>query len=262
MKLRFMSDLHLEFYPSPAEMWMPSLDDSDVFILAGDIFADNSYSPAWLARLLKQYDVIYVPGNHEPYGSYFTMPNYYAACKQAQELAGDEHKIHYGSRFVVIKDDVRFICTTMWTDFNKENWITMKHAQRGMNDYERIIVNENRKKLKPDMVLVEHRLNYGFVAAELAKPWHGKTVVVTHHAPCSLSSLEHYKGDELTYCYFRDMPELVEQANLWIHGHMHNTSDYVIGDKPGFGRIVTNPRGYDWHSGLNPDFNELKTITL
>ena len=34
---------------------------------------------------------------------------------------------------------------------------------------------------------------------------------------------------------------------LWIHGHMHNRSDYMIGDT----RIVCNPRGYaghDWHA--------------
>lgn len=29
-------------------------------------------------------------------------------------------------------------------------------------------------------------------------------------------------------------------VKLWVHGHMHNASDYVIGDT----RVVCNPKGY------------------
>jgi hypothetical protein len=33
---------------------------------------------------------------------------------------------------------------------------------------------------------------------------------------------------------------MVDQVDVWCHGHMHNSSDYTVGD----GRVLCNPRGY------------------
>jgi Icc-related predicted phosphoesterase len=43
------------------------------------------------------------------------------------------------------------------------------------------------------------------------------------------------------------------KAGLWIHGHIHTSSDYVIGGT----RVVANPRGYPHKNGgqENPSFD-------
>jgi Icc-related predicted phosphoesterase len=71
-----------------------------------------------------------------------------------------------------------------------------------------------------------------------------KFVVVVHHAPSSASVAECYKGDLLMNGnFYTDLSEFIldrPQIKLWVHGHMHNRSDYEIGDT----RVVCNPRGY------------------
>ena len=48
----------------------------------------------------------------------------------------------------------------------------------------------------------------------------------------------------------RDRSTLIEahQPTLWVHGHVHNSSDYRVGTT----RIVCNPHGYGFE---NPDFD-------
>jgi Icc-related predicted phosphoesterase len=71
-----------------------------------------------------------------------------------------------------------------------------------------------------------------------------KYVVVTHHAPTPLSIAKCYKEDRLMNGAFHsDLSEFImdrPQIKLWTHGHMHNVSDYVVGET----RVVCNPRGY------------------
>jgi len=67
-------------------------------------------------------------------------------------------------------------------------------------------------------------------------------VVITHHAPCSLSVSPKYKT-ELTNCfYICDQSELIRKKKpaFWIHGHIHEAVDYKLYDT----RIVSNPFGY------------------
>jgi len=75
----------------------------------------------------------------------------------------------------------------------------------------------------------------------------GSYIVVGHHAPSSLSTAEQYKHDTLMNGAFRsELDEFImdrPQIKLWFHGHMHNNSNYWIGET----RVVCNPRGYVGH---------------
>jgi Icc-related predicted phosphoesterase len=74
-----------------------------------------------------------------------------------------------------------------------------------------------------------------------------KFVVVTHHAPSPLSIAEFYKNDRLMNGAFHsDLTDFIldrPQIALWCHGHMHNNSNYWVGES----RVVCNPRGYIGH---------------
>src|SRR5690606_800255 len=86
-----------------------------------------------------------------------------------------------------------------------------------------------------------HQDSRAFLARELAsRPL--PTVVVTHHLPHSRSIPERFKGDPTNAAYASDLSGMVDDgaAALWIHGHMHDSCDYVVGGT----RIVSNARGY------------------
>ena len=89
----------------------------------------------------------------------------------------------------------------------------------------------------------------------------GSYVVVGHHAPSSLSTAEQYRHDTLMNGAFRselhDFIEQRPQIRLVCHGHMHNNSNYWIGET----RIVCNPRGYAGHESI-ADWFKLQYIEV
>lgn len=51
-----------------------------------------------------------------------------------------------------------------------------------------------------------------------------------------------YKGSSLNASFVSDLSDLLElyRLALWIHGHMRDSFDYVVGGT----RVIANPRGY------------------
>ena len=62
MRLRILSDLHLEFHD-----WTPPTVDADAVVLAGDIDVGVD-GLTWARQNFASLPVVYVPGNHEFYG--------------------------------------------------------------------------------------------------------------------------------------------------------------------------------------------------
>jgi Icc-related predicted phosphoesterase len=94
---------------------------------------------------------------------------------------------------------------------------------------------------------------------ELSQKFDGPTVVVTHHAPSPRSIAPKFADSELNPAFTSNLEPLIEhyQPALWVHGHMHNSSDYKIGQT----RVVCNPRGY-FPDELNPLFNPDLVVDL
>ena len=88
-----------------------------------------------------------------------------------------------------------------------------------------------------------------WLTQELNRPFDGKTVVVTHHAPV----LDHMGDDHpghLIAAYANNWTELLGKADLWVYGHTHVAADF---SKEGC-RVVSNPRGYPGqNTGFDPD---------
>ncbi|OZB36293.1 MAG: hypothetical protein B7X44_06560 [Halothiobacillus sp. 15-55-196] len=136
-------------------------------------------------------------------------------------------------------------------------------AQQQMNDYQTIHLRRRHeggeKMMTPSDALDFHQESRAFIERELAVPFEGKTVVVTHHAP-SKESIDQKGKEEVGEAlarlsrdamYASHLDHLVERADLWIHGHTHVSLDYPIGK----GRVVSNPRGYGGIAevaGFNP----------
>jgi len=234
MKLNVLSDLHL----GQGEL-APPANDADVVVLAGDI-ARPAEAVAWALRLEKP--VLYVPGNHEFYGG--------SIDGSAGELARlcEGTPIHLLDDEALLIGNVRFLGSTLWTDFmlfgdGPARQAAMDEALRFMRDYSRIRCREALPDLltPPDSVSLFRR-HAAWLAGELARPHDGPTVVVTHHAPSRASIHPRFEASLLNACFVSDLEHLMGAARvqLWIHGHTHDSFDYVLKGT----RVVCNPRGY------------------
>ena len=222
--------------PSPAP-------DYDVLIAAGDIHDPASKGVAWLAQRAGGKPVIYVPGNHEWYAHNqpFTVKS---ETQAARELA-DKSGVHFLMDEAVIIDGVRFLCSTLWTDWelNGNAAAAMGYASMGMNDHIVIYPEDVGRALSPRQSQSWHLASRYWLAEELPKTgdW-DTTVVVTHHLPHPRSVSPRFEGSLLNPAFASDLSELVESsaAALWVHGHTHDSCDYVAGAT----RVVCNPKGY------------------
>ena len=137
-------------------------------------------------------------------------------------------------------DGVRFLGTSLWTDL-----CTVRiSCRRGAICPERDerpsphISGRRRRPLSPEL----HESSLAWRTASLQVPFAGKTVVVTHHLPHPGSIHPRFADDALAPAFCSDLSELVESsgAALWVHGHTHESCDYVAGGT----RVVCNPKGY------------------
>ena len=238
MKIHPVSDVHNEFgvlkYNPP---------ECDVVVCAGDIHPGVA-GVIWAGETygsLAGQPVIYVAGNHEFYGKRRLNRHYEKMQEKADSLG-----VHFLQNKTVVIGGVRFIGCTLWTDFDLfgDQPLAMIRAHNRMNDYRQILWDIG-VPLTPHHILREFKTSFDFLQDELAKPFSGKTVVITHHAPCEQSCPPQYKGHGLNPCYASKLERFVEitKPNLWVHGHCHDATNYTVGNT----NVVLNPRGYVGH---------------
>jgi Icc-related predicted phosphoesterase len=247
MKLHILSDLHLEFAP-----FHPPATDADVVILAGDIHVGKK-AIDWAKTNFPDKPVLYILGNHEYYGKAF--PKHVEDLKQL--AAGSNIHVLENDRHTI--GSVTFLGCTLWTDFQLfgDPRIAGAQATERMNDYRKIRVSPEYRKLRSLDTAIIHRKSRRWLESELANQA-PQTVVITHHAPSDRSIPADYQGHMLSAAYASRLDDLVAQsgAALWVHGHIHSQQNYTIGGTP----IVCNPRGYP--DEPNPQFQPGLTIAL
>jgi predicted phosphodiesterase len=237
MRIQLASDLHLEWLARnvPSARLVERVPDVDVLVLAGDIakgpqalelFAD------WPVP-----DIVYIAGNHEFYG------REWEATRAEVRSAARGTRVHFLDNEAVVLNGVRFLGATLWTDFELPGLgidpaTAMAAVQEALLDY-RHIRTASGPLLAAD-TLRDHRVARAWLERELQVPHAGPTVVVTHHAPHPLSVHPRYAGDPVNAGFVSDLTPLLEQADLWLHGHVHDSFDYRVGRA----RVVCNPAGY------------------
>lgn len=240
MKLHILSDVHVEF-----EDFEPPATKADVVLLAGDIHVGTK-GLEWAKARFPSTPVIYVLGNHEYYGK--ALPKH---TRRMRELSQDSNvQVLENERAVI--DGVVFLGCTLWTDFRLfgDPRIAGYEATQKMTDYKKIRVSPAYRRLRSIDTSGEHHKSLQWLKKELATCSPDKTVIVTHHAPSAKSLPESYAGDLLSASYVSELDEFVSTCGgaLWVHGHLHSRSDYILGRT----RILCNPRGYPDES--NPEF--------
>ena len=241
MRIQLLSDLHLEF-----EDHEYVNIDSDVVVLAGDIHIKN-LGVKWAIENIKDKPVIYVLGNHEFYGKAY--PKLIGDLKNLAEGTN----VHILERDVVTIGDVNFLGCTLWTNFELfgNPRVAGYQCQQVMTDYKKIRKAPQYSKIRSIDIAMINKRSTKWLAKELKARKGQNNIVVTHHAPSLLSSPEALREDIITAAYVSELSEFIQehQPNYWLHGHLHNSSDYQIGSC----RVFCNPKGYPGEE--NEDYN-------
>ena len=254
MKIQLLSDLHLEVHPAFAP---PPAPGADVLVLAGDIgsyqkgsrltdddFGLRRFSPlhGWPVP------VLFLPGNHE-----YDMLDFdeaHARLRATCERLG----MHWIEREVLLLQGVRFVGTTLWSDFDAlgpaadqpgatlgQQLAAREKAFRAANFYLR--TTGGTRGGEPLLAAQVRDLALEcrqWLQQALAQPHDGTTVVVTHFAPSLRSADPRYGLTPGTAGFCNAWDDLLAGADLWLHGHLHAPSDY----RQGRCRVVANPMGY------------------
>ena len=245
MKIRILSDLHLEFLN-----WRPPKGDEDVVVLAGDI-AEGVFGIQWARECFSRTPIVYVAGNHELYGG-----NLDATPALLREEAR-RHDVHFLDCDEVVIGGVRVLGCTLWANLrlyaadhddnpatrNRVFRKTKLQVARSMSDYLQIRQRAAGPHVMVDDLVRLHHQQRTWLRQALAGPFAGKTVVITHHAPHprSIDAMRRRCTDLAWTAYASDLRELLgPPVSLWIHGHVHDALDYIARGT----RVVCNPRGY------------------
>ena len=267
MKLLVLSDLHVDIWQDEpldpgAHFENRRIDDgADVIVLAGDIH-QGVQAPIWAREAFPGKPIVMVAGNHE-----FYEGHWHASLRDLRETS-QQLGIHFLEDNAVEIDGVRFLGCTLWTDFmlhgEEASSKSATQASFLMSDYHLIRFDQppGAKKrrlyqapdeLRPIDSIERHWASASWLEQQLATGDTARTVVVTHHAPSVKSIPPEFVNDVLSPAYASNLERLMGESAVWIHGHVHDSYDYLVEGT----RVVCNPRGYPDRDmePLNPLFN-------
>jgi predicted phosphohydrolase len=233
IKIRYFSDLHLEFIkPNKIEKFIKNIPTGidEICVLSGDI--GNPYHSNYdifmnfINENFKKTFII--AGNHE----------YYNKTKTIQET--NDFLIEYFLKFNNINflnnsyeyyNNYCFIGTTLWSKINDPRY--------EINDVHNI----------PSFNYIEYnRLNklcIDFLQNALEN--NSNCIVITHHVPSkSLIDLKYNTPQIMPYnqWFYCDMEHVIEtkhdKIKCWIYGHTHTPAINIINNIP----FICNPIGY------------------
>lgn len=252
MKIRLLSDLHTEFRLPYKTEPLAEYRGEDVLVLAGDIAsgATNTLDVLKFFKSQGYKHVVYVPGNHEYYGTSIEAFDEKLILK-TQGMEG----VHFLNPGVVQIDDVLFVGANLWTNFRENNMAPLA-ASAMIADFRYI------KGFSTDKAKELHYKHLDFIKQQYEDRGTKTVVVVTHFLPatqCISPRFENPK-DLLNYYFANDLGEYIESMSdaVWMFGHTHDVVDKRLGTT----RVVANPHGYYTAKDEGQDFNPFKTIVV
>jgi len=248
MRLRYLSDLHLEFIkPNKIERFVSKIPAGidEICILAGDI--GNPYQSNYdifmnfISKNFKKTFVI--SGNHEYYNKTKTIEE---TNEFMRDYFGKFDNISFLNNDCEIYEDYCFIGTTLWSKITNPSY--------EINDVHNI---PNFDYIKYNTL---NMLSVDFLEDSLEN--NDNCVVITHHMPSkSLIDIKYTTQEMQPYnqWFYCNMDNLIEKnqkkIKCWIYGHTHTSSNITLNKIP----FLCNPIGYP-NENVNIDFE--KTIEI
>lgn len=225
MKLRVISDVHVELYKTPYELvkdldtYLPKNDkSSEILILAGDIgiaTLNGKIHPSYY--LILEYfrsrwqHIILVPGNHE----YYHCSVSYEKVDEILKNTCEELDIHYLNKGVLQMFGYTFLGCCLWSK---------------INDYSYDNLNSSLKRLlTKDEFINEHRKHRNWIIEECYKRHRKeKLIIITHYVPTyKLIDKKYLTPNYLptASAYVTELQDIIKAfshcISYWICGHSH-----------------------------------------
>lgn len=154
-----------------------------------------------------------IPGNHDYYGA--TLDDTVLA-----RIASDAG-VNFAQKRALTFGTCRLLCCALWTDFALlgDPEMAMERAVMAMPDYSRIR-RADGDLITPGDTAAIHRDHIDWLTRQIAVPWSGQTVIVTHHAP---SAAVAGPVSALSPAFASDLDGWIEthRPDYWFFGHTH-----------------------------------------
>ena len=233
MKIRYLSDLHLEFIkPDKLGKFIgqisPGIDD--ICVLAGDIgIPTHFHYDALMKYVSKNFKKTFViAGNHEYYNKTKTMDE---INLHLEEYFKKYDNITFLNNSYEVYNGYCFVGSTLWSKI-----IDVTYA---INDITKIYDLDYIKYNKLNETCIK------FLDETLDK--NENCIVITHHLPSESLIDSKYKTDFMknyNQWFYSNLDDLIlnqkDKIKCWIYGHTHTPSNVKINDIP----FLCNPIGY------------------
>ena len=235
MKIKLMSDLHMEF--GSKFYFEPMLDT--ILVLAGDICNDLFALDIWLGQICPNFQaVLMVAGNHEFYGHEWAN-----TIKELRTIDKSISNFYFLENDFITFNDITFIGATLWSN---PAWGVFHR----ISDHH--VIAYNGRKLTSDQVSSFNKYSSEYIKYQLENI-KGKKIVITHFGPDP--SLMHPKwqkySDMNTYFWSTGFTDYFQYADLWLYGHTHDSGNQKLDTC----QCICNPYGY-YNYEPNFDFDQ------
>lgn len=271
MKIRIVSDLHVDVNETLDFGFIEKLDETDVVLIAGDIGGSDRVEYKFFKTIngyQKNTPIIAVAGNHLGYDSEGAI---YGKLDEIFMLKGviwpNQHYLN--DEYIEIGDYIIF-GGPMYTDFNlygKDKIATcINTAKIWLNDFRYCQIRDPKvdtptqiRRLTPEDY-IEYFKQFKKSLKKCIKETTKDIIVLTHFAPSKKSISKKYVDQRPTFknpgyylnaCYASNLDTFIKnnpRIKLWVHGHMHDHFDYNIGQC----RVICHPYGYMSETLLQP----------
>lgn len=234
MKLLVLADLHLDEIDDQkvlrelGEQIEEVGKEADALIIAGDLAEEAVFrwqrAIRWLGTKYPTSKTAFIPGNHDYYGANLGTldEELELICAAAGASFAQCRRMDLG--------DTRVLMTTLWTDmrlFEEFGEIRVEESIWNavmMPDYGAIEIGEFGLPITPQDTVDVHTRQRAWLVSQLAEPWDGKTVIVTHHAP---SAAVAGTVTPLSPCFASNIDDIIERyrPDAWIFGHTHRPAE-------------------------------------
>ena len=257
MKIRVLSDLHVDVNELYAAHRAIHLNDDIFTIVAGDTAGTPEEAISWIKQNIRTGLVI--AGNHIVYSG--DRRPIQDLKKQMAQSFSQKSPITFLDQMTGIMskeiNNILFVGTTLYTNYSllpgsSEN-DAMWYAQRHMNDF-RIGYTRDKNRVRP-ITPKDYQRWFLESVKEITRIARAnpqkEIVIITHHCPSGRCCSDGY--NLLNSSYASDLePFILKHPNikLWIAGHIHHRKNFKIGNC----LVLMNPRGYE-HEGEGLGFN-------
>ena len=253
--LQLVSDFHAELMHKSQieeEVLKLKLDDKQDLILAGDIgnIEDGSWIQAVRAFSKACRDVYVVFGNHEFYTRQrWTIAELKEEAKTQTERLSNVFILDREQ--VITKQGVHLVGCTLWS-----NPLDIPHEHlTNMNDFRYIYADHNQQVDPYTMMQWNAQETAWLEQTMLNRKENRRLVVVTHFAPLHECNPLAYANSPLISYFCNELPKLVQQANVWLYGHVHGGAHAFQYNRC---NVVRSCVGYQ----DEPDYNPKSSLVL